>query len=333
MRRWLKWIQRLGWRRSVAILWLLVLLVAAIRSCLLPDRNLTPDLLNSNAPPFTSGHWLGTDPLGQDVWTLLLYGARTALLVSLPTAGLAIGLGSGLGLVAGYWSDTRLRFALSYWLTGACSATAYILFQASNTAAMVWWPLVLLAAALLLGKVLSGIPYLRRQLAVPIDKILLAAITLLAALPRLLLVLAVAAAFEPSLLGLVALLTFTSWTQPARLVRAEVIRVSQLPYLEAAHTAGLPAWRIIGYHLLPNAWGPIITTLPLSIAVFITLETTLSFLGVGLPPETPSWGRLLALARLAPSSWWLFVFPGFCLLATALSLRQLLSSGRQRNAR
>ena len=106
-------------------------------------------------------------------------------------------------------------------------------------------------------------------------------------------------------------------------------RVRRLPYMEAAYAAGLPPWRIIRHHLLPNTWRPVITTIPLSIAILIALETTLSFLGVGLPPEVSSWGRLLALSRIAPSSWWLLLFPAFCLLTTTLSLRQILPGSKR----
>ncbi|WP_277231717.1 ABC transporter permease subunit [Hymenobacter sp. YC55] len=167
-------------------------------------------------------------------------------------------------------------------------------------------------------------PFMQRLVAVPLDWLMQAAIALLAAIPRLLLILTVAAAFEVTSVSLVLLLGCTSWTQSGRLVRAEVRRVQQLSYFEAARAAGLPTWHLMRYHLLPNILRPIMTTLPLSIAAFIVLETTLSFLGVGLPAETPSWGRLLALSRFASSSWWLFVFPILCLLATTLSLRQLL---------
>ncbi|MBC8083287.1 MAG: ABC transporter permease [Hymenobacter sp.] len=329
MRRRLHWTGRLGWRRALSLLWLLALGAAAALAGLLPDYYLTPDLLHSNAPPLTSGHWLGTDPLGQDVWAALLYGTRTALLVSLPAAGLAAGLGTGLGLLAGYWGNTRLRFALAHWLAAGCAAVSYCLFEVPGTGlAAAWWPLALGSAMLLLGKLLLRLQFLRRRPALPLDGLLLAAITLLAAVPRLLLVLAVAAAFEPTLAGLVVLLTLTSWTQTARLVRAEVQRARRLPFLDAAHMAGLPPWRIMWYHLLPNTWLPIITALPLSIAALIALETTLSFLGVGLPPEVPSWGRLLALSRLAPSSWWLLVFPSVCLLTTTLALRHLLPTSK-----
>ncbi|MBO0360944.1 ABC transporter permease [Hymenobacter sp. BT186] len=251
------------------------------------------------------------------------------MLVSLPAAALATALGTTLGLIAGYYGNTRLRFPCAYWLAAVLLAGSLFLFRLPQAGiARVWYPLLLGGTALLLGKQLQRFSLFRRPLAFPVDQLVLAAVTLLAAIPRLLLVLAIAAAFEPTIPGLVLLLALTSWTQSARLTRAEVRRLLELPYLEAAHSIGLPAWRIIRHHLLPNAWRPIATTFPLSIAVFIALETTLSFLGIGLPPETPSWGKLLALSRLSPSSWWLLLFPGICLLATTLSLRKLLTLGK-----
>lgn len=323
---------RASWRHKLSVGWLGVLVAAAAYSFFLPEYSLAPDLRHSSVPPLSPSHWLGTDPLGQDVWVMLLYGARTALLVSLPAAVLTTALGTSLGLIAGYWGNSRLYLPWSYGLAMALAAACWLVLQTPYSGvAGIWWQLALLAGFGLLGRALSGLRGWQRPLAVPVDGLVLAAITLLAAVPKLLLVLAVAAAFKPSLAGLVVLLTLTSWTQSARLVRAEVIRLLRLPYLEAAFMTGLSPWRIMRYHLLPNAWGPLITTVPLSIAVFITLETTLSFLGVGLPLETPSWGRLLALSRLAPSSWWLLLFPGACLLATTLSLRQLLSFRKQQD--
>lgn len=325
-------IRRIGWQNGTAIVWLALLVFAAVWSFFLPAYLLAPDLRNTSVPPLTHQHWLGTDPLGQDVWCVLLYGARTTLLVSLPAAALATTLGTVLGLLAGYYGNTRLRFAVAYWLAIGLVAISLLVFQSPQAGiAGMWWPLMLGVMAFLLGKQLQRFPLFRWLLAFPVDQLVLAAMTLLAALPRLLLVLTMAAVFEPTLSKLVLLLALTSWTQSARLIRAEVRRLLALPYLEAAHSIGLPSWRIVRYHLLPNAWRPVITTFPLSIAVFIALETTLSFLGIGLPPETPSWGKLLALSRLSPSSWWLLFFPGICLLATTLSLRQLLALNKSIN--
>lgn len=330
MRNWPYWTVKLNWQSKLAVIWLMLLCIAAAFADLLPKASLAPNLRNSNAPPFTSGSWLGTDQLGHDVLAALIYGARTTLLVSLPAAALTVGVGTSVGLLVGYWDNTRLRFSLAYWVAAGCAALGFALFGTSQVGiTIVWWPLLLITVAILLAKGLNRFRFMQRSVALPLDWLMQAAIALLAAIPRLLLILTVASAFEVTQFSLVLLLAFTSWTHSGRLVRAEVRRIRQLPYFEAARAAGLPAWHIMRYHLLPNTLQPVLTSLPLSIATFIVLETTLSFLGVGLPSETPSWGRLLALSRFASSSWWLFVFPTLCLLATTLSLRQLLLTSKR----
>jgi peptide/nickel transport system permease protein len=319
MRKWLQQNPQRTWTPLLALLWLSLLVFAAVVAGLLPQQLLSPDLLNSNAPPSTPGHWLGTDPQGQDVMAALLSGARTALLVSIPSVGIAAALGTGFGLAAGYFGDTRLRYPLAYCATVGCTFLCFALFKTSFS-----WLLLLILLALSVGKALTRFRFWSRRIALPLDQLIQVCISLLSSVPRLLLIITIAAAIEPTLLGLVLLLGFTSWTQTARLVRAEAKRVRQLPYLEAAHAAGLPPLRIIWHHMLPNVMRPVVTTIPLSIAAFITLETTLSFLGIGLPPEVVSWGKLLALSRLSPSSWWLLLFPALCLLATTLALRSVL---------
>jgi peptide/nickel transport system permease protein len=151
----------------------------------------------------------------------------------------------------------------------------------------------------------------------------LGAVALLAAVPRLVLVLALAAVQDASLLGLFVLLTLTYWPESAQLIRAELLRVRALPYIEAAKALGLSGGQILWRHALPNAWRTVRTAFPLSLSALIALETTLSFIGVGLPAEMPSWGRTLATARLDPTAWWLIVFPAVALASTTLALRQL----------
>jgi len=312
------------WLQWISIVWLLGLVAAALLADALPLSRF-PDLLNSDTPPLTPGHSLGTDPQGQDVLNSLIYGARTALLVSLPTALLATALGTLLGLAAGYWGDTGLRFPLAWGLAIGGAGIAYSLVKAPTSSPLASWWLVLLGGiSVLAGAGFMRFRWLQQPIILPTNTLVSTAIVLLAALPRLLLVVVVASATESSMNTLVGLLTLTFWPQSAQLVRAEVRRIKQLPYLEAARSLGLPTSTIIFRHVLPNSWRVVRTSLPMSVAVLISLETTLSFLGVGLPPEVPSWGRLLAASRLAPSSWWLIAFPASALLLTALALRQLL---------
>ncbi|QNH63035.1 ABC transporter permease [Hymenobacter sediminicola] len=313
-----------SWRLSLG--WLLLLAAAALFADFFSFPP-SPDLLQINAAPLASGHLLGTDSQGQDVLRGMLYGARTALLVSVPTTLLASALGTALGVAAGYWGNSRMRLPKAWLISLACFLALYALFTAPASSPLAgWWPLCLAGGGLVLGSILSRFSQWRATVALPIDSLVSAAIVFLAALPRLLLVVLVATAVSPSVATLVLLLTLTFWVPSARLMRAEVRRIRWLPYFEAATALGLPTRQIIFRHVLPNCWQVVRTALPLSLAAIISLETTLSFLGVGLPPEVPSWGRILAAGRVAPSSWWLIVFPTVALLLTALSLRRLVSA-------
>lgn len=308
----------LSWPRKLAILWLvLVVLAAALAPVLpLPYPPSVPDLAHVAQPPFGPGrHWLGTDPQGRDVFATLIFGARTAVLFTLPAAGLAALVGALVGGAAGFWGN-KARLAAPYWL----------LISGGG-----WWALGLpapwLGPAAVLGAALA-LAFRKRLPApavwpAPIDAVVMGAATALDTIPRLVLVVALAAGAGVTAPGLLALLTLTAWPHPARLVRAQMLRVRALPFVEAARAAGLPAGRVWLFHALPHAVQPLRTALPLSVAGLLGLESTLSFLGIGLPPDVASWGRLLATVRNEPGAWWVFVFPGICLATSILSLNTL----------
>lgn len=318
----------------IATGWLLLIASVALLAPWLP-LPFSPDSVDLNSiaqPPFlppndatTSRHWLGTDGFGRDVLTALVYGARTALLVSLPAAFAATVLGTFLGSAAGFWGNSGLRIPIVYWLMGGLLFLGLVEFDSEFTS--IWWSLPLgLAAVAVISNPLMHISILRRSWAFPTDRLVLGAASLLASVPRLVLILALAAVQDSSLIGLFLLLTLTYWPEPAHLVRAELLRVRALPYIESARAIGLSGGQILWRHALPNAWRTVRTAFPLSLSALIGLETTLSFLGVGLPPEMPSWGRTLAAARLDPTAWWLVVFPAFALAGTTLALRQLTTN-------
>jgi ABC-type dipeptide/oligopeptide/nickel transport system permease subunit len=119
-----------------------------------------------------------------------------------------------------------------------------------------------------------------------------------------------------------------SWLEMARVIRGQVLSLRTLPYVEAAHAAGIGQWRIFTRHLLPNLAGPIIVYATLTIPQAILQESFLSFLGIGVQPPLPTWGSLAAdglLPALNPihSRWWLLVFPCTLLAVTLLSLNYL----------
>ena len=283
----------------------------------LPYPPAVPDLAQVTLPPFGSGrHWLGTDPQGRDVLSNLLFGARTAVLLTLPAAVLAAGLGAIAGGAAGFWGNVG-RMVRPYWL---------LVFGAG------WWLLARpvlspgLATGLLVaaGSLVVAAQRARQAWAVPLNTVVMGTATALDTVPRLVLVIALATvAGGVSLPGLLALFALTSWPHSARLVRAQMLRVRALPFVEAARAAGISEGRIWLCHALPHAVQPLRTALPLSMVGLLGLESTLSFLGVGLPPDVASWGRLLATVRDAPEAWWAFLFPAACLTITIMSLNSL----------
>ncbi|GAB2769709.1 peptide/nickel transport system permease protein [Hymenobacter luteus] len=311
---------RRNWPRVLAFGWLTGVASAAL---LAPSSLLAPDLLHTNQPPFLPSHWLGTDPQGQDVARALVQGARTILLVSLPAAILTLLLGAGLGSIAGFWGNTRLRLTRSVGVAGAALVLSALLFAAPLLARGVVGGIGLLAAAALLGWVLHRTVWGRRPWALPADALVAGLIVLLDSVPLLILVLLVAAVQRPSAGGLVLLMALTCWTTPARLMRAATLQARGHTYVEAARVAGLSDWQLLRWHIWPVTWPVVLVRFPLTVSLLIGLETTLSFLGVGLPPDTPSWGRLLAGIRQSPTAWWLLVWPGVTLLLTILSLQYL----------
>lgn len=194
----------------------------------------------------------------------------------------------------------------------------------SRTVLLLTLPAALLTT--LLGGVLGGLTGgwgSRAGLLGWLDGLVLAAGAMLSTVPRLLLVVAVAAGGRLSTTGLLALLVLTSWPGPARLVRAEALRVRVRPFVEAARVLGLPVGRVWWRHVMPLAVRPLLVDLPLSLAGLIGLESTLSFLGVGLAPDEASWGRLISAARLDLSAWWAAALPMALLSLTILALRAL----------
>ena len=135
--------------------------------------------------------------------------------------------------------------------------------------------------------------------------------------PFLFLVLGIVALFRPSLYTVMIALGLTSWTNEARYVRGEFLRIREIEYAQAARASGARDLRIIFRHLLPNAFAPVIVSASFGVAVAILTESALSFLGLGVPLPTASWGSMLSAAREhIEYAWWLVVFPGAAIFTT-----------------
>ncbi|MGO4406795.1 ABC transporter permease [Bosea sp. RAF48] len=156
------------------------------------------------------------------------------------------------------------------------------------------------------------------------DRVLMRLVDIQLAFPLMLLALLVVAALGPSLHNLIAVLALTSWVRYARIIRAQVLTVREREFVQAALAMGAGHARLLLRHILPNVLTPVFVVATLELARTIVLEAGLSFLGLGIQPPSPSWGRMLADGRTyIASAWWIITLPGLALMLTVLSVNLL----------
>lgn len=310
------------WANWLAILWLGGLVVVAGLAPYLPLAYppAVPDLAHLAAPPLSFGHLLGTDAQGWDILASLVFGAHTAVLLTLPATVLAAVLAGLVGSIAGYWGN-GLRISLPFWVSLLAGSWGLAHFWGHQYALA----LAILASIFGIALCYSPIRYQVPDFRLPIDSILHGVLTLLGAVPRLLLVLLVTSQ-GTTMPQLALVLAVLAWPDMARLVRARMQRVRALPFIEVALASGIPPGRIWLRHALPHALQPLRTAFPLSLATLLGLETTLSFLGLGLPPTTASWGRMLANFRLNLFGSNSTYYSLLALIATIISLHVIAKS-------
>ncbi len=281
-------------------------------------------------------HWLGTDELGRDILSGMIHGTRIALTVGLVSMGIAALFGILIGSLAGYFGDERLKisrssifFGIIFLILGffwGFISRSYELGDALANSFGSFFIQILFSIFILLISVVAGflfaipfkfIPLLRKKISVPVDILFSRFIEVIVSIPTLFLIISISAVLtHPSIYIVMAIIGLTSWTGIARFIRAEMLRIRSLEYIEAAHALGYPEWRVIFRHAIPNALSPVLITIAFGIAAAILIESTLSFLGVGVSAETVTWGSLLAEARQSPSAWWLAIIPGCAIFLT-----------------
>jgi peptide/nickel transport system permease protein len=258
-------------RHSNGVIGLVIIATVLLLALLAPwvsgqDPN-AQNLMARLKPPMGFGgtwaHPLGTDHLGRDIASRVVYGARVSLFVGFSTALIAGLLGTVVGLVAGFFEGFARTFLMR--LVDVFLAIPYILF-----------------AVVVVGAIGAGI------------------------------------------MNLILVLALTRWVQFARIVYGQTLSVREKEYVEAAKVRGNSRLRVMLAHVLPNVATPIIVVMTLEFAFMIIMESALTFLGLGVSPETPSWGWMLAEGKDYMSlAWWLTVVPGLAIMTTVLGINLL----------
>jgi peptide/nickel transport system permease protein len=245
---------------------IVVLLLLAIFAPLIAPHPADAGAVTHPAEALTrpgGGHPLGTDQLGRDVLTRVLYGARTSLLIVLGVLALSALIGVPLGILAG---------ATGGWL----------------------------------------------------DDVIMRITDIFLAFPALLLALALATVLTPSAEHAALAIAVTWWPWYARLARGSAASIATRGYVEAARALGVPRWRVLARHVLPNAIPPVVVQLSLDAAGIMLTSAALSFLGLGAQDPTPEWGLMVNQGQgLLETNWWVAIVPGVAIVLAAVGFNLL----------
>jgi len=239
---------------------LLLVILAVFAPWLAPYNPVKQDYMSVLQPP-SAKHWFGTDALGRDILSRIIYGAQVSLKAGIISVGIALVIGVPVGLISGYFKG--------FW-------DEIIIMRVTD--AMLSFPSLVLALSL------------AAVLGAGLNNAMIA-------------------------IGLVYTPTFI------RLVRGEVLAQREREYVEAARSSGISHWRIMLFHILPNAWAPIMVQATLSVAGAILAEASLSFLGLGTQPPTPSWGAMLSEGQgYLTQAPWMSIWPGVFIFLAVMSI-------------
>ncbi len=242
----------------VILIWAFIALAAPLIAPYGPLQQKVEDRL---LPP-SFQHLCGTDELGRDVFSRVIYGARISLPVGLIVITFSMLVGALIGALAGY---------------------------------------------------LGGI----------FDLLIMRVADITLAFPSIVLALAIASVLGPSLKNAVIAMILVWWPEYSRLMRGQVLSVKTNEYVTAAHSVGVPGWRILSRHILPNSGSPIIIKASLDAGSAILTIAALSFIGLGAVPPTPEWGAMISMGRFKFYQWWLTAFPGLAVLTVVLGFNFL----------
>lgn len=297
---------------------------------------------NNFSLPWKYRHWLGTTQNGNDVLSGIIHGSRIAILVGLLSIIIASIIGISLGSIAGYFEDKKIKIGIleSVFILIALLFIYFynfIVFADSFKETLIegrvsffiylFMSLILsiigIILFLLIGKKLDKAIGITPKINLPIDLFISKKIEILYSIPTLLILIAISSIAQPSYGLLIVLLSFFSWPNIARLTRAEFLKEKKSDYVISAKALGLKHFSIMYKHILPNVIPVILVQIIFGIAGCIIIESSLSFIGIGIPGNSVSWGTLLNDARNNISAWWLVLFPGLSLFILVYSFNKI----------
>ena len=278
-------------------------------------------LLPEEMPPL-GVYLLGTDELGRDVFARMLQGAWVSLSVGFVAVGIAVFIGILLGGLAGYYGQSPIR-------VGEVLIAVLVIWMALGWGKLSTLILVVLAlAAIAIAAVLvvqrgsdsRGLFHVFSAQFLSVDMVITGLIDIMLCFPSFFLILTVVALLPASIYNIMIVIGITSWMGAARFVRAEFLSLREQDFVAAARALGVPDWRIIFRHMVPNAISPVLVSATIGIAGAILTEAGLSFLGFGVPPPDATWGNILSDGKnyLFDAPWLTFV-PGIAILVVVLS--------------
>lgn len=288
-------------------------------------------------PPISRGesgkiHWLGTDHLGRDVLSGLIWGAGTSLSVGLGSVVVSFLIAVYLAGLAAYYGDKRW-FASIWQLLGMCCILVFALF------AVQWWYLgAKFAAMVLVFITIVIIAFVIKRptkgFTVPMVTIVSGFVNVFDALPALIIAMVFFLTFGGiGIVNLSLLIGVLKVPSFYRIARAEIIRVREKPYVLSAILSRKSRSTIIWREIMPNISSPLLAHAVYSIASVIVIESTISFLNIGgVNSGYISWGKQLSLSRNYIGEWWLVVFPGLCIFITIIGLRYFASQAVRNNS-
>lgn len=267
MRGFIDILRKLARDRS-ALLGLIIIVSLIVAAIFAPVLATHPDaawemnpVKRLQAPDAT--YWLGTDRMGADVFSRVLFGARITLLIAIIAVGASLLIGVPIGLVAGWYGS---------WLGDVLMRTSDVFL----------------------------------------------------AVPQIVLAIAIAQTLGPSIENVILALSLTYWPWFTRLVYAETRALKNEVFIESSIALGVPPWRIILLHVLPNVASPIIVRTSIGMGFTILTAAALGFLGLGAQPPTPEWGRMISESReFLPEAWWYVMSPGIAIFLVVLGFNLL----------